>query len=157
MDLPAHELVFRLIPLLLLVGIAATAAIAVLNNVSSPRANLPFVEHILSMDTTYQLEGTRWRAIGSPRLQVAAFVVIVGAVGTYFLIANLTAVGADWEAAKSFGYAAFLVALIIWFFIFQVVGAEWFESWQSESWNGIRDSIRINLITIAGVILLRLS
>ena len=160
------EVVFRLIPLLLVLGTALMGLIVCVNNITAPGANLRFVEHIMTMDTTNMDQGTQWREVRSPALHRVAFVAILvceaavtvlGLVGSYFLVANLTAPGDAWESAKLFGYLAFLVALVVWFLIIQVVGAEWYVSWQSERWNAIRDSIRINLITIAGIILLRLS
>ena len=165
-DLPTNEIVFRAVTLLTVLGITATGAIASLNNVSAPGINLQFIKHIMSMDTTYQAERTRWRSVNSPLLQWTAFVFIIicealvgifGCIGSIQLMINFTSPEAAWEAAKLYCYLSLGMALFVWFFIFQVVGAEWFESWQSENWNGIRDSIRINLMTAAGIIILRLS
>ena len=165
-DITTVEFVFRLIPLLILLGTGVMGAIVVLNNITAPGANLAFVEHIMTMDTTNMDEGTQWRAIQSPILHRIAFVTILlfevavtvlSLVGSYYLATNLGAPADAWEAAKLFGYLAFMAALVVWFLVIQVVGAEWFVSWQSESWNAIRDSTRINLITLAGIIILRLS
>ena len=160
------EIVFRLIPLLLVLGTAAMGLIVCLNNITAPGANMRFVEHIMTMDTTNMDRGTQWREVRSPVLHRIAFVsilvceiavTVLGLVGSYFLAANLTAPADAWEAAKLFGYLTFIMALVVWFLIIQVVGAEWYVSWQSEKWNAIRDSTRINLISLAGVILLRMS
>ena len=165
-DITTVEVVFRLIPLLILLGAGVMSAMAVLNNVTAPGANLAFVEHIMTMDTTNMDEGTQWRAIRSPALHRTAFVTILvlevavavlSLVGAYFLAVNIGAPAAAWDAAKLFGYLGFIVAFVVWFLIFQVVGTEWFVSWQSESWNAIRDSTRINLVTLAGIIILRLA
>ncbi len=162
----AVEIVFRLIPLFLLIGTTVMGAVVCLNNITAPVSNLRFVEHIMTMDTTNRDRGTRWREIRSPFLHRLAFVTILlfevvvtvlGSIGSYYLAIALTAPEPAWESAKLFGYLAFLAALIIWFGVIQIVGAEWFVSWQSADWNAIRDSTRINLITIAGIILLRLS
>jgi len=159
-------MVFRLIPLLILLGTGVMGGIVVLNNLTAPGANLAFVEHIMTMDTTNMDKGTQWREIRSPTLHRIAFVTILlfevavtvlSLVGSYYLATNLGAPADAWEAAKLFGYLAFMAALVVWFLVIQVVGAEWFVSWQSESWNAIRDSTRINLITLAGIIILRLS
>ncbi|MDJ0924188.1 MAG: DUF2165 domain-containing protein [Acidimicrobiia bacterium] len=165
-SLPAAEIAFRLIPLLLVAGTAAMGVLIVFNNVTAPQSNFQFVQHVMSMDTTFQDKRLMWRAINSPALHWVAYVTLVlseiavtvlGTIGTYYLAINLNSTGEAWESAKLFGYLTFFAALTIWFFIFQVIGAEWFESWQSEKWNGIRDSIRINLISVAGAILLRLA
>lgn len=163
---PAAEIAFRLIPLLLVLGTALMGAIVCLNNITAPGANLAFVRHIMTMDTTNMDSGTQWREVRSPTMHRAAFIAILvcelavtglGLAGSYFLAANLTAADGAWESAKLFGYLTFLMALVVWFLIIQVAGAEWYVSWQSEKWNAIRDSIRINLITVAGIIILRLS
>ena len=165
-DITTVETVFRLIPLFLLLGTAVMGAIVCLNNITAPGANLRFVEHIMTMDTTDMDPGTRWREVRSPVLHRIAFftilvlelgVTVLGLIGSYFLATNLTAPADAWDSAKLLGYLAFLLALAVWFGIIQVVGAEWYVSWQSEKWNAIRDSTRINLISIAGIILLRLS
>ena len=162
----ATEIVFRLTPLVLVLGTAVMGLIVCVNNITAPGANLGFVEHIMTMDTTNMDRGTQWREVRSPVLHRVAFVAILlcelavtvlGLVGSYFLATNLTATGEVWESAKLFGYLTFIMALVVWFLIIQVVGAEWYVSWQSEKWNAIRDSTRINLITIAGIILLRIS
>jgi len=165
-EITTVEMVFRLIPLLVLLGTGAMGAIVVLNNITAPGANMSFVEHIMTMDTTKIDKGTQWRAIRSPILHRIAFVTILilevavtvlSLVGSYYLAANLGAPVEAWEAAKLFGYLGFMAALVVWFLVIQVVGAEWFVSWQSESWDAIRDSTRSSLITLGGIILLRLA
>jgi len=165
-DISTVEIVFRLIPLLILLGTGVMGAIVVLNNLTAPSANMAFVRHIMTMDTTNMDKGTQWREIKSPVLHRAAYgsilvlevaVTVLSLIGSYFLAANLGASQAVWDEAKLFGYLGFLAALVVWFLIIQVVGAEWFVSWQSENWNAIRDSTRINLVTLAGIILLRLA
>ena len=160
------EMAFRSIPLLILFGTGLMAAIVVLNNVCAPRTNQAFVRHIMTMDTTNQDPGTQWREIRSPVLHRIAFysilaveaaVTVLCLVGSYMLLTNLGAGAEAWEAAKLYGYLGFAGALVVWFLIIQVVGAQWFVSWQSKDWNAIRDSTRINLITLAGIILLRLA
>ncbi|MCY3580519.1 MAG: DUF2165 domain-containing protein [Acidimicrobiia bacterium] len=165
-DISIVEIVFRLIPLLILLGTGAMGAIVVLNNLTAPSANMSFVRHIMTMDTTNMDQGTQWREIKSPFLHRAAYgsilvlevaVTVLSLIGSYFLAINLGAGQVVWDEAKLFGYLGFLAALVVWFLIIQVVGAEWFVSWQSENWNAIRDSTRINLITLAGIIILRLA
>ena len=63
-----------------------------------------------------------------------AAVTVLGLIGAYFLATNLTAAQDAWDAAKLFGYLTYLAALVVWFGVIQVVGAEWFVSWQSEKW-----------------------
>ena len=64
--IPTSEIVFRLIPLLLLLGTAVMGAIVCLNNITAPGANLRFVRHIMAMDTTNMDRGTQWREVPLP-------------------------------------------------------------------------------------------
>ena len=40
------------------------------------------------------------------------------------------------DKARTWGYAAYALGLVIWFIGFIVIGSEWFAMWQSDSWNG---------------------
>ena len=103
---------FRLIPLLILFGTGVMGAIVVLNNITAPGANLAFVEHIMTMDTTNMDAGTQWREIRSPILHRIAFVTILlletaftvlCLAGSYFLAVNLGAPADAWERPNCSG------------------------------------------------------
>ena len=159
-------LIFRVAPLLLVAGTSLMASIVVFGNVTDPRSNLQYVERILSMDTTYTSSRLMWRAIRSPRLQRLAFGVIValeaavmitGWIGTAFLAANLRASADDWHDAKFWAALALCLALVVWFLAFEVGGNEWFASWQSDTWKAAEQTPRINLVTLAALVLLAIS
>lgn len=159
-------LVFRLAPLLLVLGTSSMATIVVFGNITDPRSNLQYVERIMSMDTTYRSPRLMWRAITSIRLQRIGFafivgleaaVMVVGWIGTVTLSMNLRAGEAQWHDAKLWAASSLCLALVVWFLVFEVGGNEWFASWQSETWKAAKDTPRINLINIAGLILLALS
>src|SRR4051794_29142517 len=63
---------------------AAVAALALLfslvafGNVTDYGTNLPFVQHVLAMDTTFPGASIRYRAVTAPALQQAAYLVIIG-------------------------------------------------------------------------------
>ena len=126
------------------------AALVALNNVSDYGANLGFVRHTLTMDTTFPGNPLIWRAIESAALHHLAYAVIIAAEG---LTAWLCLVGAVrlWRAradvgafrrAKGFAVAGLTLGVVLWFGGFIAVGGEWFLMWQSETWNGLDTSFR---------------
>ncbi len=159
-------MMFRVAPLLLVAGTALMATIVVFGNVTDPTSNLRYVERIMSMDTTYRSPRLMWRAITSSKMQRIAFGLIViieaitaiaGWIGTVTLALNLRSSTESWYDAKFWALVALCLALVVWLLIFEVGGNEWFASWQSDAWKAAEQTPRINLITIAAIILLALS
>jgi predicted small integral membrane protein len=157
---------FRVVPLLLLAGTSLMATIVVLGNVTDPGSNLKFIERIFSMDTTYQSPRLMWRAVRSKSLHRLAMVFIVvcetavaatGWIGVAHLAANLHSPADQWYSAKFWAIVALGLATFVWFFLFEVIGNEWFASWQSSDWKATNETARINLITFAALILLHLA
>ena len=108
-------------------------------------SNFQFVKHVLSMDTTFEGNALMWRALDNEVLHHIAYWGIIIAEATFALLALVGSVKlfarrhADtttYSQAKSWGYAAYGLGLLIWFFGFIIVGSEWFAMWQSSTWNG---------------------
>ncbi len=142
------------------------ATIVVLGNVTDPGSNLKFIERIFSMDTTYQSPRLMWRAIRSRTLHRLALVFIVicesavavaGWIGVAKLATNLHSSTDQWHDAKFWAVVALGLAAFVWFFMFEVIGNEWFASWQSSEWKATNETARINLITFAALLLLHLA
>ncbi len=61
--------------------------------------------------------------------------------------------GADrFNRSKRFVTIGATLGFLVWFFGFMVVGGEWFQMWQSRSWNGQEAAFRFYL-TILGVLI----
>jgi predicted small integral membrane protein len=157
---------FRAVPLLLLAGTSLMATIVVIGNVTDSSSNLKFIERIFSMDTTYQSPRLMWRAIKSNAIHRLALVFIVvcessvavtGWIGVADLATNLHSSADEWHGAKFWGVVGLGLATFVWFFVFEVIGNEWFASWQSSEWKATNETARINLVTFATLILLHLS
>ena len=72
-------LMMRLAKIAMVVSMAAFADLVAIDNVIDYGTNFSFVEHVLSMDTTFTTNTLRWRAITEPVLWHAAYwVIIVG-------------------------------------------------------------------------------
>ena len=66
----------------------------------------------------------------------------------------LHASGAEFNRAKAYAVAAALVAFLVWFFGFMVVAGEWFDMWQSKTWNGQDAAFRFYISVLAVLIFL---
>ncbi|MDK8183330.1 DUF2165 domain-containing protein [Paenibacillus sp. UMB4589-SE434] len=128
-------------------------------------SNYMFVQHVLSMDTTFDGNALMWRSITSPILHTVAYVGIIAAEGLFSLFAWIAAVrmlrNVKQEAklfnnAKTCAYIAYMLAFSIWFFGFAIVGSEWFAMWQSDTWNGKQTAMDITEVMIGFVILVSL-
>ena len=108
-------------------------------------SNYAFVQHVLSMDTTFEGNALMWRAITEPWVWTLAYIGIIvaegvfaalGLIGGVLLFRRRRADALTWDRTRSWGYGAYAMGLAIWFFGFIVIGSEWFAMWQSSTWNG---------------------
>jgi predicted small integral membrane protein len=142
-----------------------------LGNLTDYDANEPFVRHVLVMDTTNfgQPPGegldpdVMWRAIDSPAVQTALYLVII--VWEVLAAAVLIWAAAAWVRAfrrGQFGSArrissvGFLMVATLFFGGFITVGGEWFQMWRSQAWNGLEAAFRNAALAMLGLILLHL-
>lgn len=160
------DIFFRIFAIVIVATISCISLVACFGSITDPESSMQFVRHIFSMDTTYKSPMLMWRAIDMPALHWAGFVAILlieavlaiaGLIGVYKMLRHLCADEETFATYKFYGYIAMALAVMVWGFIFQAAGGEWFSSWQSESWNGLRDATRIVLMAIGGGIVLRLA
>lgn len=153
----------RLSKIILLMSVAVFASLIVFNNVTDYNSNYQFVQHVLSMDTTFPGNNGMWRAIRAPFFHHALYIVII-------LVETLTAILCWWgtfqlwqarqasitafNQAKKMGVFGLTVGIILFFGGFIIVGGEWFLTWQSPSWNGQQGAFRF--VTIMGIFLVYL-
>ena len=134
----------RLAKTVMVLSLALFALLVAFTNVADYDANWQFVQHVLSMDTTFQNPAIMDRAVTAPGLQRAAYALIIageGVTGVIFLVAGarmlmaLAAPGA-FARAKRLVHLGAAAGFLVWFTGFMVVGGEWFAMWQSDTWNG---------------------
>ena len=122
------------------------------NNIVDYDSNLMFVQHVLAMDTVFLDNAVRAsRAISDSRLHHLAYWIIIFAelsIGLVCAVGAARLAGA-WKApagvfnqAKQLAILGLAAAFAFWFGAFLVVGAEWFQMWQSPSWNGQEGAFR---------------
>jgi predicted small integral membrane protein len=155
----------RLVKIVLIFQIGAFALLVGINNIVDYNSNFNFVQHVLSMDTTFEGNTLQGRAITSPTLHHMAYALIIAMeLGTGLLCLfgcskMMSLRSADFEAffgsimLASYGLA---LGLLLWFGGFMIVGAEWFLMWQSDTWNGQDAAFRFLVSIVTTLIFLHL-
>ncbi|MEY3300316.1 MAG: hypothetical protein RLZZ597_3576 [Cyanobacteriota bacterium] len=135
----------RLSKIALVAAVGLLALAIVLNNTTDYNTNFQYVYHVLSMDTIFPDSTLTWRAIHTPILQHAAYLLIIATeaaiailclTGAVRLLQRLRAVGHHFNQAKAIATYGLTLAFLFWFVGFMVVGGEWYAMWQSADWNG---------------------
>lgn len=162
-DPEVRQMVTRWVKLALLAGIGLYYTLVVLGNLTDFGTNYEFVRHVLQMDSTMPGNHEMWRSIGSPTLHLAFYwSIIAWETATMVLvwwgvIALVRAVRSPadvFNARKRIAVAALALSLVMWLVPFLVIGGEWFEMWQSQTWNGQEEAFR--MFVVVGLVLLLL-
>ena len=141
----------RLAKLAMTASLALFAFLVAFSNVTDYAANWPFVEHVLSMDTTFKDPAVMYRAVDAPWLWTAGYWLIIAgealtcvlfALAAWRLYRALEAPAVIFNRAKGVIHLAAAAGFLVWFTGFMAVGGEWFEMWQSQTWNGQEPAFR---------------
>lgn len=154
----------RLSRLALVAGVALFFTLVAWGNLADYGSNFAFVQHVLSMDTTFQSPTLMGRAITDPTLHHAAYWLIIGwqiltaalcwaGVGRLWWARNGSA--AAYDTAKGLALLGVTAGFLLYAVGFVTIGGEWFAMWQSQTWNGQRSAHLF--LTILGVVLLLLA
>lgn len=135
----------RLSKILMLMSIAFFFAIVAFDNVIDFNANWPFVQHVLSMDTTFKDPVLMKRAIDKISIYRISYFLIIAwefatAVicffGVFVLVRYRNSKPHIFDIAKKWGVFGLVMGFMLYMFGFITVGGEWFAMWQSSVWNG---------------------
>jgi predicted small integral membrane protein len=149
-----------------LVGVVALYfTLVALGNLTDYQTNYAFVQHVLSMDTTFPNSGLRWRAVHSPVLWNNFYTGIIAWEISAALLLWLSAgklarqtggsASTDYAAARRFASNALVFGMLLWLLAFITIGGEWFQMWESRQWNGLPAALQN--VTIQGLILIYLN
>ena len=150
----------RLVQISGVFAVAVFFTLVVVGNVFDHGTNLAFVQHVLTMDTTFKSPNLIGRAITADWAHRAAYIVIIvwealaGTLAWAGLAVMLSRTTADtdvWARAKRLAILGCLAGFFLYFFGFIVVGGEWFAMWQSNTWNGQQSAFRFAVLI--GVVL----
>jgi len=145
----------------MLLGLSLFAFLVTFNNVTDYQSNFAFVQHVLSMDTTFEGNAAMYRAITTPWMWHAGYWGIIAGEGLTCILLLLGALrlfaareaDADtFQRQKSLAVAGATVGFLVWFVGFMAVGGEWFLMWQSPTWNGQQAAFRFYMSILAVLI-----
>jgi predicted small integral membrane protein len=141
--------------------LAIWASLVTFNNLTDYDSNFEFVQHVLSMDTTFPSNALMYRRVTSPALWEAAYAVIILGEGltaaTLFgaavvLLRHVHSPAVCFNRSKCFVVIGVGLGFLVWFFGFMVIGGEWFAMWQSSRWNGQQAAFRFYMTLLAVLI-----
>ena len=154
-------MLIRLSKIMLVLCVASFALLVGYNNLVDYQSNFQFVQHVLTMDTTFPGNTLKSRAIADPAWHHAAYALIIATefltgilclIGACKLGLNLRSNPASFNRAKGYAILGLTLGFMLWFAGFMTIGAEWFLMWQSEIWNGQESAFRF--VVCLGVVLL---
>jgi len=157
-------MVIRTAKVLLVLMIGLFSLLVGLDNIVDYGTNYAFVQHVMSMDTVFPTSTLTWRAVTSPAAHHIAYALIIIAellagllciVGARRLWQTRDEAARRFNGAKGIAVAGLTLAFAVWFFGFLTIGGEWFQMWQSETWNGQQAAFRF--IGCIGIVLLFLA
>jgi predicted small integral membrane protein len=154
-------LIARYAKIVLCLVLAAFCLIVTFDNITDYGTNYLFMQHVLSMDTTFPGNALMYRAITNPMLWQIFYALIIaaeGMTGALFLAGAIRlfqvrdAPAEIFNQAKVYAIAACVLGFLVWFFGFMVVAGEWFAMWQSATWNGQEAAFRF-YVAVLGVLI----
>ncbi len=139
-------------------------------NITDFGTNQPFVQHVLSMDTTnFGAEpGTEldpdvmWRAIENETAQNIAYIGLIAWESLAALVLLAATVlwlrnpDGGYRDARALSTIGLLMLLILFFGGFITIGGEWFQMWKSEAWNGLDPAFRNSALALVTLVLVHL-
>ena len=153
----------RLLKIFLVFTVAVFSSLVAFNNVTDYGSNFSFVQHVLSMDTTFPENKAMWRSINSQLAHHIAYICIILAelciavfcwAGTFKLWQNRSD-AQSFNRAKNTALTGLVLGILLWFGGFMTIGGEWYLMWQSSVWNGQQASSQF--INALGIILIFLN
>jgi predicted small integral membrane protein len=154
-------IVARIVKAALAGSVAVFALLVTFDNITDYRSNYTFVQHVLSMDTTFPGNALMYRAITNPALWNAGYLLIIfgeGLTGFAWMIGcvqmlnSLRASPVVFNRSKRFVVLGAGLGFSVWYCAFTVVGGEWFLMWQSPTWNGQLAAFKVYM-TLLGVLI----
>ncbi|MEU9851962.1 DUF2165 domain-containing protein [Streptomyces sp. NPDC047974] len=129
--------------------VALYMTLVAFGNITDFGTNQQFVQHVLSMDTTFKDPDLMWRAVESPALQNAVYVAVI----VWETLAALVLLAATWlwitglrrdayDRARAASTVGLVMVLLLFGAGFLAIGGEWFAMWQSSDWNGLDAAAR---------------
>ncbi|HET6375020.1 MAG TPA: DUF2165 domain-containing protein [Methylocella sp.] len=142
-------------------AIAFYAALVVFGNVTDYWTNFFFVTEVLDMDDVRSDAHIRWRAITSPALHHAVYILIIAteaavtslcALGALAMARRMKAKAQEFHQAKRRAILGLTLGFLLFEGGFIAVGGEWFGMWQARDFDAVQSAFRI-AVTMLGVMI----
>ncbi|MGH6935368.1 MAG: DUF2165 family protein [Methylocella sp.] len=142
-------------------AIAFYVALVAFGNLSDYWMNFAFVKEVLDMDDVPAASRIHWRAVTSPVLHHAGYILIIAteivtaalcALGATAMARRLRAKTQPFQAAKSMAVAGLTLGFLLFEGGFMAIGGEWFGMWQARDLDAVPSAFRI-LMTMLGVLI----
>jgi predicted small integral membrane protein len=142
-------------------AIAFYVALVAFGNVTDYWTNFAFVTEVLDMDAVPAASHIRWRAVTSPVLHHAGYILIIAteiataalcALGATAMARQVLAKAQPFQAAKSKAVAGLTLGFLLFEGGFVAVGGEWFGMWQARDLDAVQSAYRV-LMTMLGVLI----
>jgi predicted small integral membrane protein len=136
--------IIRYSKVILMIYISFFGLLVMYSNFTDYASNYEYVGHVLSMDTTRENLNLSYRAITSPMLHHRIYWIIITLevtytafclLGAYHLYRNINGSSANFHEAKKFAIVGLLITMFVYYICLQVVGVEWFNMDESQTWN----------------------
>ena len=136
-------MISRIAKIAVVLCVGAIMLLVAIGNIFDYAVNYDVVQHVLAMDTVPETP-LKWRAITSPWLHQAFYIVIIGTesaasalslYGGFLLWRERAGDARSFNAAKGAAIAGIALAFVLYVFGFMGVGGEWFLMWRSETYN----------------------
>ena len=153
-------MIVRLAKITLVASIALLMTFIAFNNLTDYGSNFAFVQHVMSMDTTFPDNKGMWRGITSPSLHHVFYAVIITWetlsavvcwIGAIKCFRARSSSAMEFNRAKDAAICGLILILLLFTVVFLGVGGEWFMMWQSAAWNAQPAAFR--MIGTTGVVL----
>lgn len=115
-----------------------------LNNITDFDFNFAYVQHVLSMETTFHPESQR--AIHSGLIQLLAYLAIIGWQLSVFLFGMLGVYRYAKTGRMHLINLAMMMGVSLYFFGFLGVASGWFMMWQSKVWSGQATALNFSIL-----------
>ena len=157
----SHSL--RLIKISMVASIALFFSVVAFDNIIDFKSNFLFVQHVLSMDTTFHDPSLMTRAITNPLIHRYAYLLIIAFemmtaimcwMGCVALLSNIRHPASQFNKAQKIAFIGLFLGFLLYMVGFIIIGGEWFSMWQSIAWNGqMKAGLFINLIMFVMIFL----
>jgi predicted small integral membrane protein len=154
-------LAIRLAKIGCIAAIGFDVALVAFGNITDYWTNFAFVTQVLDMDDVPAGSHIHWRALTSPILHHASYILIIAteiaiaALCVSGAVAMAQRVGAKapvFQDAKNNAIAGLTVGFLLYEGGFVAVGGEWFGMWQARDFDAVQSAFR-TLMTTLGLLI----